>query len=379
MLSVVLTACASVEEASGGPVSSVLSSQSGAASSSAVLSVSESTHIKKELATNLSVDADVIMPKTGTGKADVLTAKFHSVDTDALLQKFFSGKTVKSHDEEDGDIYQAADGSFLNNSSGSFYFHDSEGPTIDYAFFMDSENIMDYNADKFSTTSDLPFESRKSVAEKIKKFLASFGVDAGENYTGYSLDHQTLKTQQDEYVRREKADEGSTKSFESDIKAGRIKLQKEWSEDDDCYFFVFSPEINGMPITRKIHGSPDNGTSVAGTDITVLYTKKGIMSLSANYLYEITGTETKDTKLIGADQVVDAIEEKYGSMILTDKTVITKINLNYIPVLADKSRKNFKLTPAWEVTVSQSYKKGDKSRSWDSTVFFDAETGKEIL
>lgn len=383
-LCVMLTACASVEETSTSSLAS--SSPSQPASPTANLSNGGTNHIKKQLAANLSVDADVVLPKGfNASKADVLTAKYHQADTALLLKTFFSQKKIKQHTSKDGDHYQAADGSYLSNSLGSFAFSDHGKPNIHFAFFMDPQDIDDYNADKFSATSDLPFEARNSSVGRAQKTLSSFGVDVGKDYTCYSLDHQTLQKQQDAYVARQEDDSNTAKFFKADLNAGRVQLQKTWTQDDDCYYFILYPEINGIPVTRQLHGSADNGTEVEGTDITVLYDKNGIVDLQADYVYDKTGIFTKDAALINTDKALEAIRNKYGSVILSGPVTVTKMSLQYVPILADKSRKNFKLTPAWVCDIKQVYEKQNKqtgkkiSRSICSEVLIDAVTGKEVL
>ncbi len=384
VLCIMLTACASVEEA---PVSSAASPASSESVNSAVASPktsagSAANHIKNQLTENLSVDADI----TGNAKvAEIFTAKYHSVDTNLLLKTLFSKKAIKKHDNAQGiDDYQATDGSYLNNSLGSFGYSDSNKPNIHYAFFMDSHDVDDYNVNQFSTNSNFSFETRESAMDKIRKVLATLGVNADGEFTCYSLDHKTLHEQQDAYVKRQEADQAMAKYFKSDLKAGRIKLQQTWTENDDCYFLIFHPEINGIPLTRQIHGSADNGTEVDGTDITAIYDKNGIVDLKVNYLYDKTGVAKNSTSLLDSEKALKTIRNKFNAIVSSTPTTVKKMSLEYVPVLEDKSRKNFRLTPAWVCDVEQVSKKPDKkagkeiSHSDVSEILIDAVTGKEI-
>lgn len=385
MLYITLTACTSVEESQMIVSSTSSGTTSSSAGSSLITSDGGTKHIKKRLSEKILVDADIVLLNGGNpSKADVLTAKYHNASITSLLKTFFSTKKIKQHIIQNGDNYQATDGSYLNNFLGSFGFSEYSKPNINYAFFTDPEDINDYNADKFSTTAGLSFETIKSAANKIVKMLSTFGVDIGENYTCYSLNHQSLQSQQDAYVKRQESDSNSAKLFKADLNAGRIKLQKTWIRDDDCYYFILYPEICGIPVTRQLHGSADNGTEVAGTDITVLYNKNGIVDLRANYLYDKTGVTVKGATLINTDKVLEAIKSKYGSVILSTPITITKMSLQYVPVLINKSRKDFKLTPAWVCNIKQVYEKQNKqtgkliSHAVDSEVLIDAITSKEI-
>lgn len=383
-LGITLTACASVEEASinsaASPASSV--SVTSPSASSKTSAGNTANHIKKQLAENLSVDANI---NGNAMVAEIFTAKYHSVDTNLLLKTLFSKKAIKKHDNAQGiDDYQATDGSYLNNSLGIFGFADKIKPNIHYAFFMDPHDVDDYNVNQFSTNSNFSFETRESAMDKIRKVLATLGVNADGEFTCYSLDHKTLHEQQDAYIKRQESDPNMAKYFKSDLKAGRIKLQQTWTENDDCYFLIFHPEINGIPLTRQIHGSADNGTEVDGTDITAIYDKNGIVDLKVNYLYDRTRVVTKGTALLGAEKALESIKNKFDAIILSTSTTVKKMSLEYVPVLENKSRKDFRLTPAWVCDIEQVSKKPDKkagkeiSHSDVSEILIDAVTGKEI-
>lgn len=382
-LCIVLSACASVEEA---PPNSTQLASSKTSNSSVAVPGNGTNHIKKQLSTNLSVDADVVLPKgVSTSKADILTAKYRHVDTALLYKNFFSKKKVKQHSTQDGDSYQATDNSYLNNFEGSIYFGDGDKPNIHYAFFPDPKKVNEYNADQFSETSNLEFETRKNAAAKVIATLSSFGIKVNKDYSCYSLDHQTLQKQQDAYVKRQETDKNLSKSFEEYLKMGKIKLKKTWTSDDDCYYFRFHQEFNSIPVTNEPHGNADEGAGVPGTDITVLYTKAGIVDLLINSAYESTGVAVKGAALLDSEKALQAVKNKYDAIILSNPTVVKKISLNYAAVLSDRSRKNFKLTPVWIMNVSQIHEEtnrttGKKSSvSIPSAVMIDAVTGKEIL
>lgn len=161
-------------------------------------------------------------------------------------------------------------------------------------------------------------------------------------------------------------------------------MKSDWSQDDDCYYFAFQQSFNGIPVTQVDHGDVDKGTNVQGTKMSALYSKNGICDFDAEGFYQETGVQTKDAALIGLQGALDALKSKYESIILSDPIVVKKLSLNYVAVLLDKTEENFKLTPAWVVTVNQITQQinQDTGKKFTvpipSVVMIDAVTGKEI-
>lgn len=384
-LCLMLTGCGSVEKPAGDSSAPVAASAGSADSASHGIP----SHIKKQLAKNLSADADVVVPKSGNiSKADVLNAKYLNVSTDTLVRQFLLNQKIERHVVQKRiESYQASGGLYLNNgqSGGFFDFTNSKAePNIHYSFYPDQSDHDDYNADKFSTTSDLPFETRTSAFGKLKKIFSAVGLNLEDQYTCYSLDYQTLKAQQDAYVKREESNPKLAASFKSYLDAKKIKLKSDWSQDDNCYYFAFQQSFNGIPVTQEDHGDVDKGTDVPGTRMSVLYSKNGICDFNVEGFYQGTGVQTKDAALIGLQGVLDALKSKYESIILSDPIVVKKLSLNYVAVLLDKTEENFKLTPAWVVTVNQITQQvnPDTGKKFTvpipSVVMINAVTGKEI-
>lgn len=226
-LCLMLTGCGSVEE----PAGDSLAPGAASAGSAGSASLGIPSHIKKQLAKNLSADADVVVPKSGNiSKADVLNVKYLNVSTDTLVRRFLLNQKIVRHViQKRIESCQTSGGLYLNNvrGGGSFDFTNSKAePNFHYSFFPDQSDCDDYNADKFSTVSDLPFETRTSAFGKLKKIFSPVGLNLEDQYTCYSLDYQTLKAQQNAYVKREESDPKLAASFKSYLDAKKNQIEK---------------------------------------------------------------------------------------------------------------------------------------------------------
>lgn len=341
------------------------------------LSVNNSgQHIQGQLDTNLSVDADVIAP-TGINKVSILRVTPVTLVNKTLETLLLANSSVsqKQDNGDNGTVYKTADGKELYVGRGQVNFQASKFRTyISQILFKDSipgDAFFNFNRFSKNLDLDLPFMPHQQAVDKVKKGLLSLGISVYDKVETYSLDYQTLQTQ-------EKAlkDNGKLTS----PKDGSTILKDGWSKEDDCYFMIFRSGFDNLPVYPIDHGTVEANTIVPSSYIYVCYSQKGFEYLTMANQYQKMSTDQEGLKLISAEEALAVVKRKYGNVILTDPTTITGIELNYVRKLINQSRDEFQMAPAWCFEVTEIRTMGDGSKvTAHSRVIIDATNGGEIL
>jgi hypothetical protein len=336
------------------------------------------TYIKKNLGTNLSIDADVDSQK-GVKSIKVLKAKALIVGKQKLIDSLIKpAKIIKTIQRGTGDSesyeYDTADSMLVAGDkidSGNFFETTFCKDYLPYLFCTDKTASW-YSSNKYSKTSDLPFATRATAIAAIKKMLKSFGVDISQTYEGYSLDYKTME-------KVYKLDK-SNKDISVNLKGEHIKSKDNWSVDDDFYNFTFHPQFGKLMIDQNSYGS--DAAYITGSSIDICYSKRGVIFYSPSFLYTQTGENSKDNKIIDVNAALKAVIKKFNSMILTDPTKITHVRLCYVASYVDSAHINYNLVPAWRFDGEQTskVKSGSKATTSvaDFSVIINAVTGKEM-
>lgn len=336
---------------------------------------SNPSHIKMELGANLSIDADVTS-QSDVGGIKVLDAQALTVDKQKLVSALLgNAKITKTAEYGTGESkqyeYITSDGSRLEASS-NIYFATMQYYQYIKSVFCTDKTASWFNSNKYSKSSDLPFATRAAAATDVTKVLKSMGIDVSATYEGYSLDHETMKAQQ--YIVK------NNKEYTDGMKGNTIKLKDNWDSDDDCYYFTFHPQFDGMMIDPDDHGTED--ALLNGSYIDVCYSKRGIEYLSTMFLYTQTGEEKQTIQIIDSSKALQAVVNKFNTMVLTSPTKITHVRLCYAATYVDSSHKEYNLVPAWRFDMEQTIKNVKETKTNTSVntfaVIINAVTGKEI-
>jgi hypothetical protein len=336
--------------------------------------------MKGALAKNLNFDADVLKNVNDTNMIEKYSSSQKKVDEEKIKSLLLEGDEISERvveEEQDLIALSTMNGSILNISVPQLSFMSYKAPNISYAFTYGRIAGEHGNHQCYSMENDLPFESRESAFEKIKQLFLAIDIEISNDYQAFSLDHKTMKEQQELYVKEntENVDAKVKQSFEDDILSGRIALNDNWTQEDDCYYFVLKQKLNGISICDLEHGNVDDGTYIGGTYITVQYSKNGIVDLRAfNMRYATKDMETQQD-IISEQKVADLITKKYSDIILSIPLTVKKLELQYLATTDISS--SVKLIPVWVVAIEESNPDVEESGNI-IYVIFDAVTGREI-
>lgn len=329
--------------------------------------------IELKLAENLFVKANI-----ESGKTKKLTEKsivLGNFSRNVLKTNFFKRKQVQEKRETPNDIfpkYKNSNFQFTDNSTliiepGLLEYRDSKIDNIDYHNIIFGSNyfIRPDLKDVYKETSLEGINKNNSV-DMLKATLGEVGITNLGEPTIISLDIKTLESEWEDYETKEG---GSP---------------RKWQKEDEAYVITFPVDVNNIDITTKGYFDVNTDIPIIGSRILGIVNKDGLVFLSCHGIYNIDGNEThEDITTISFKTALKKIKDKYRDVLITQPLVISKLSLEYVPVITQTNPNKFKLAPTWvvtaneEVTVSDD-KKGKFSVSSTFNIFINAEDGQEI-
>ena len=154
----------------------------------------------------------------------------------------------------------------------------------------------------------------------------------------------------------------------------RRKTQKiptaktQWTEDDDCYYFMTYTTWQDYPVLPPVMGEGFDENNVS-----VIYDKNGIQSLSINGYYPL---ELKnEVEVVSPEMVLKALEKYFGNIISDDIYEVQRISLCQKVVHVNPDKHSAEIEPVWECRVL--VKNSDlPDSSYLQKIYFHAETLK---
>ena len=121
-----------------------------------------------------------------------------------------------------------------------------------------------------------------------------------------------------------------------------------------------------------------------GERIVGIIGKQGLIAFQALNIYEVQEKNQLSEEVLDVETILNVIQNKFRNILITDKIEIEKINLEYVPVLEDVKRGEYKLEPMFVCMARQELERTqDKENNSieENSIFpiiFDAQTGMEI-
>jgi len=323
-------------------------------------------HIQKQLVKNLAVNAAVNAPPN-VQKLNTLIAmplKLDSQKVQELERMFidnskFTNQINNGEDKyvqtEDGKVFAFENGNYISLRTKKFKY-------IDPIFNLPDQPYP--TADHFNKNKDLSFMPYQQAVNEVKKVLVSIGISVHDEVETYTLDHQTMQDLEEKLM--------NDKTLMS-TEGNHLILKDQWSSEDDGYFMSIQNALDGIPVFSLNHGSIDTNTLVSGSFVYAYYSQSGLEYIFANFPYQKMAIDQKDVPIIGVENALAVVKEKYENVILTDPISITRIEFNYVPTLIDNSRETFRMVPAWCFHLIQ------EKDGTPSDMIIDATNGSEIL
>ncbi|WP_400243115.1 hypothetical protein AB3U99_18710 [Niallia sp. JL1B1071] len=330
--------------------------------------------IEEKIEDNLVIKARVVgFDNTNLKRSSISLKEF---DEDKVKDTFLvNNKIVETNEVQNAffpeyidKYYDLSDDSSLSIELGSvtyrtpFYMNREYDSVIsDTTYFVrdDLENV-------FKATS-LEHISKEDAINQVKQTAEKLGIKQLGNPQVIAFDLKTLEQEWEDYETKD----GSH--------------PRHWEKDDEAYAVIFPISYENINITNKGYFSlnSSSGIPVIGSRILGIVNKGGLIYMTANGIYDIGETVKEKIKPISIENALTKLKDKYENTLLTDLVTISKISLEYVPVIAENKGIEYELVPCWvftanqEITVTDS--KGTSQSSSEFSIIFNAETGEEIL
>jgi len=345
-------------------------------------------HISRVFSENFKVEANVQVPKVK--KADILYAKYMTFDEQKLLSIFYKGKSPqRSLNSYDGTIMYKDDSSYLNMSSGFITYATQDYQYVKYPTdsFVASSEIFSSNKrfDEVYKQENLDFMPKSKAFETVSEIFKELSVDITEDAEIYAIDSFTMQKQQEERIQKDI-------DFQKEMGISPLRNPTEgyqkkdtFTPEDDFYIFFFKMVQNGIPITQKSYIIQANERLLNGSTARISFSRKGIIQLYFNGIYQQQGVAESPNTLISVEDALQKAFEKHNAIISTDKVTVKAIDFEYVPVPYNSNYDEVKLTPAWCLTLdiestkpSKDLKQGLQSSVSRRIMFINAVSGEEI-
>ena len=293
--------------------------------------------------------AIIINNREDMGSFVKTTAELQAVDKDKLFEEFFSD--IPSYDEyehesknEKGEkvttiTYVASGETHLSIGPYSSMFNYSSpelSPYVNRAFRLD-EKYDDYNADKYSLEHEFSFASKKESFTDIKDCLQEAGIQIGDSYKAYALDHATM--QQEEYCMGMNGQED---------KSG---YKQSWTKEDDCYYFIMRQDFHGLPVYHVFSEVFKDAADI-NAPVQVQYSAKGIESIYVEKVFAFK-QDGQEVILVDFADIAETVFNKYGMILGSSSYKVTEARLHYmVDVMSGKGV--YEVFPVWILSIEES-------------------------
>lgn len=304
----------------------------------------------------VSFQTDVVVSeevrKNGLQKISVSPQK---PDPAKVLECLMGDTEITEKNEEEGNNwYVGADGENLTIHHTSIGFATKFYVYVSNAFRLQQE-YSDYNADKYETDKDLEFASRQEAFEDIYQMLETMGIQIGEQYKCYVLEHSVL--QREEYA------------MDINGNIDQANYKGSWTGEDDSYYFAISQKYGDTPAYHVFY---DHSPLAADENapIQVLYNKDGIQFLQLEKVFTFTEQEG-NYDLMPFEEIAEVIETKYEAQADGNTYSVRRATLYYMENKVNEQE--YEVVPVWIFNTVQN----ETGKNLQDIV--NAQTGEEII
>lgn len=305
---------------------------------------------------SISFKADVVVASEVREKGlQRLNAFLQKPDPAKVLECLMGNTGVKEKNEEENNYwYVGVNDESLTINNTSIGFANKFYVYVSNAFRL-QQGYSDYNADKYDLDKDLGFASRQQAFNDIRQILKTMGIETGDQYKCYVLEHSTL--QNEEYA------------MGMDGNVDQASYKGSWTQDDDSYYFVINQKYGDTPAYHVFY---DNFPLVADENapIQVLYNKDGIQFLQVEKMFRFEEQEG-NYELKPFEEIAGVLETKYGMLLNGSTYSVNRATLYY---MANKTGEGqYEVIPVWIFNTVD-----NESRKILQDIV-NAQTGEEII
>lgn len=272
-----------------------------------------------------------------------------------------------------GYVISLNDNMFISSDIGVFTYMNTSNPLVNTVLADFRYNELDpyYNAYLFSTENSLSTLLREDSIDLFFSTLESLGCKNTYDICCFAIDHKTLKSQDDYF----------TEIY--GVRDSNLPTLSQWTDEEDCYFFIARPQIYDLPLFPMSYGSSEKGTMITSEEIMAIIDKNGVQFLSILNGVEIESASKDIVDVLSHSEALAIVSGQLESLLSTETYEILSLKLGYYPSYQDRSHEHYFFLPAWEAKIAATSvdEKGDAQDTY-SYVFYqyiDAQYGTEIV
>lgn len=322
------------------------------------MEISADGNVNEKIDENLYVEADFHLPKEELFSYSSELKQFDNDKVQSILWPAASAEKVKT-DEFGSRCYGNA--SFGLEKGCLVYRVNNDVNYIDtLCSYTKEKNIKFEKNLKFAT-----IEKAKSEAEE---FISKFGIgcELGEPYI-VALNGKDLNKIQEKIMKDD--------DYKDILKAKKLG-NNQFNSKTEIYYLEYSFVINDIPVfghdDPMMQLSGDNPLLAQSMRAKIIISKSGIEELFLEGVLDNLVKSSDKAEIIGYEGIKEALEKKFGDVILTDKYKLTNIWMEYFPLIESDSFSKVEVIPVWCCDFEIN------GKAIDYTLRFHALTGEEI-
>lgn len=304
---------------------------------------------QKKVDEKLKFDVEVVCEEGIAAKGlPKATASVVSLNQQSIYE-YFMGESSNVQ-KEIIDNYADIDGtagvltSYTDDKGSELWIADKEGvyggALVDYIYnsFCVDKNADEYNAEKYSKTSDLPFMSRTRAWGDLKDSMQKVNIDLSNarEKAVYSLDAATLQKEESCI----------------DVEGNLVEEEKkpDWSEADEGYYYFFGQQVEGVPLYEEYTVGRGEGIELETSPLKIYQTANGISYFNISRWFSIREQEER-YKLASFEEIMNVLEEKYTGTVKTNSLTVKKAVLYECPINMEDN--TYTLIPVWICSLAE--------------------------
>ncbi len=263
----------------------------------------------------------------------VITASPQEINSDKAFEVLMGNTEIRDYGEVGGELwYEGEDDSVLTIDPYNLAYGTRFSTYVCSAFRL-QQGYSDYNAYKYSTDNEFNFATQEQAFEAVKSALLSMGIDIGDQYVCYALDHTIM--QEEEYLMDINGQEATA------------QYKDQWTEDDDSYYFIINQSFDDIP-SYHVYYEAFPMVAEENAPVQVIYNKDGIQFLNIERVFSFTeGNGVYELK--NFSDIAQVIQNKYGMILGSSTYEVTSATLYYMEnKIADNQ---YEVLPVWIINT----------------------------
>lgn len=323
--------------------------------------------IQMDVSENAKLNVECIYPEEFVDGKGAKTIQFGNTLWDSrehIVKMFTDGQPIidverTTFDEDyQSENYTLTESTGLYISTGNVLNYFSDQSTYVRNTIMDDIRFSDYNGDLYQKRRDLDFMSQDVAWNQVKSFLDEMDIEVSNDYICYVMDHVTMEQEENNiYQMFQEEDMGS------------FEKKGQWTVEDDCYFFKSHLVWEGYPVIPYI-----TGEGVDEENVTVIYDKTGIISLTVNGYCPIK--LENEINIQSPQKVAERLSDVLKNIISEATYEIQQITLCQAIIGFDHETGIAEIVPSWKCSVL--VKEGEDDPGYVKNYYYDAETLENI-